>query len=163
MKKETPGGTIILNTSTINENHMMYDSWDMEHDRHIFFSFWTVFALLHPVTTQRIKKHLKISSFYTSVQKNLIKCYTVPEIWHVTYVIVSFHFELFFAILVYFLPFYPPNIPKNQNFKKMKKNLKILTFCKFVPKILISWCTVLEILCATDGWAGGSTDRKSDI
>ena len=39
--KKTPGGVIIiLNMSTINENHMMYDSWDM--DRQNFFSFWTI-------------------------------------------------------------------------------------------------------------------------
>ena len=27
----------------------------------------------------------------------------------------------FFVILGYFLPFYPPNNPENQNFEKMKK------------------------------------------
>ena len=27
----------------------------------------------------------------------------------------------FFVILDHFLPFYPPNNPKNQNFEKMKK------------------------------------------
>ena len=42
-------------------------------------------------------------------------CFTVPEIWCVTDVIVIFHFGLFF-------PFYPPNGPKNESFKKMKKN-----------------------------------------
>ena len=41
----------------------------------------------------------------------MIICYTVPEIWHVTDVIVIFHFGLFFALL-------PPNSPKNENFKK---------------------------------------------
>ena len=30
----------------------------------------------------------------------------------------------FFAILHYFLPFYPPNNPKNQSFEKMKKTLR---------------------------------------
>ena len=44
----------------------------------------------------------------------MIICYTVPEIWHVTDVIVIFHFGLFFALLT-------PNIPENQNFKKIKK------------------------------------------
>ena len=29
----------------------------------------------------------------------------------------------FFVILDYFLPFYPPNNPENQNFEKMKKSL----------------------------------------
>ena len=62
------------------------------------------------------KKTLKISSFYTSVPKIMIICYTVPEIWCVRDVIVFFHFGLFFALL-------PPNSPKNQNLKKkMKKS-----------------------------------------
>ena len=44
----------------------------------------------------------------------MIICHTVPEIWHVTHVIVSFHFGLFFALL-------PSNSLKNQNFKTLKK------------------------------------------
>ena len=44
----------------------------------------------------------------------MIICYTVPEIWHVSDVIVIF-------ILGNFLPFYPSNIQKNQNFEKGKK------------------------------------------
>ena len=72
--KKIPRGSIILNMSTINENHIMYDSWDTERDR-IVSHFGTFFALLHPLplTTQRIKiskkwkKHLEISLFYKSV------------------------------------------------------------------------------------------------
>ena len=41
----------------------------------------------------------------------MIMCYTVPEIWCMTNVII-FHFGPFFALL-----------PKNQNFEKMKKIL----------------------------------------
>ena len=37
--------------------------------------------------------------FYTSLPKIMIICYTVPEIWHVTDVIVIFHFGLFFVLL----------------------------------------------------------------
>ena len=83
---------------------MMYSSWDIEHDGQNFLSFWTIFCPFTPLTTQKIKilknwkKHLEISSFYTSVPKIMIICYTVPEIWHVTNVIVIF-------ILGYFLPF----------------------------------------------------------
>ena len=55
-----------------------------------------------------------MSSFYTSVPKIMIICYTVLEIWYVMYVIVV-------SILGNFLPFYPPNSPKNEYFIKMKK------------------------------------------
>ena len=41
----------------------------------------------------------------------MIVDYTVLEIWHMTDVIVAFHFGLFFV----------PNSPKNQNLEKMKK------------------------------------------
>ena len=33
---------IILYRCTINENHLMYGSWDMEH-KIFFFSFWAIF------------------------------------------------------------------------------------------------------------------------
>ena len=38
----------------------------------------------------------------------------------------------FFVILDHSLSFYPPNNPKNQNFEKMKKHLKIISFYKCV-------------------------------
>ena len=39
-----PVDSIIFHIRTINENHMMYGSCDMERDRHNFFSFWTIFC-----------------------------------------------------------------------------------------------------------------------
>ena len=44
----------------------------------------------------------------------MIICYTAPEIWSMSDVIVTFY-------LSYILPFYPSNSPKNENFRKMKK------------------------------------------
>ena len=86
----------------------------------IFCHFGPFFALL-PLWQPKISKfwkaeknYLETSSLYTSVPKMMIICYTVPEIWCMTDVIVIFHFGLFFALL-------PPNSPKNQNFEKMKK------------------------------------------
>ena len=85
LKKKTPGGIVILHKCTINDNHKMYASGDMKHDRE------------------------------------------------------------FFVILGHFLPFYPPNKPKNLNFEKMKKTLEISSFYKSVPKIMIIYYTALEI------------------
>ena len=48
----------------------------------------------------------------------MTRCYAVPEIQYVMDVIVIFHFGL------YFLPFYLPNSPKNQNLKKKVKKKK---------------------------------------
>ena len=70
-----------------------------------YFSFWVSFCPSTPLTVQKIKikkkwkKHLDISSFCTSVPKIMMICYTVPEIWCVTEVIIIFHFGLFFALL----------------------------------------------------------------
>ena len=36
----------IFNMHTINDNHMMYRSWGMEHNRQNFLLIWTIFALL---------------------------------------------------------------------------------------------------------------------
>ena len=42
-------------------------------------------------------------------------CYGVPEVWHITDVIVIFHFGLFFDLL-------PPLRPKTSQFYKNEKN-----------------------------------------
>ena len=85
--------------------------------------------------------------------KNHIICYTVPEIRCVTDVILTF-------TLGYFLPFYRLNDPKNQNLKKMTKSLEISSFYTCVPKIMITWCTVPEIWCTTNGQTDGRMDGK---
>ena len=70
----------------------------------IIFHLGPFFALFYPLSARKIKilkkfsKDLEISSFYTSVPKIMIICYTVPKIWVMTDVII-FHFELFFALL----------------------------------------------------------------
>ena len=64
--KKTPEDIIILQICTINDSHMMYDSWDMEANRQNFLSFWTIFWPFTPLWTQKIKilekwkKHLKV-------------------------------------------------------------------------------------------------------
>ena len=124
MKKNL--GDIVLHMSTINQNQMMYDSWDMEHDRQSFFSFWTIFCSFSPPSlpplplavqkmniSKKMTQHLEISSFYTIVPKIMIIGYTVPEMWSVMYVIVFFfNFGLFFSLL-------SPNSPKNKNLKNI--------------------------------------------
>ena len=58
---------------TENHNHMMYDSCDMECDRHNFLSFGAIFCPFAPLLTPKNKsmkksqKHLEILSFHTHV------------------------------------------------------------------------------------------------
>ena len=68
----------------------------------------------------------------------MIICYTVPAIWHVTYVVFIFYFELLFDLL---------------------KHLKISPFYPSVSKIRARSCMVPDIL-VTDRLMGG---RRSDI
>ena len=65
-----------------------------------------------------------VSSFNTSVPKIMMICFFVPEIWHLTDVIVNFHFGLLFSLL-------PPNIPKknSKNWKKIPGDNIILHNC----------------------------------
>ena len=79
LKKKTPGDIIILHKCTINDNHMMYGSWDMKCDRNKFLSFWAIFCPFYPSNNSKNqnfekmkKKHLEIS-FYTSSQAAIKK------------------------------------------------------------------------------------------
>ena len=129
----------------------------------ITFSFWAIFCLFTSLTAQKmkIKKKKKEKNtwryhHFTHVyQKSWSYCYTVPEIWCVTDLIVIFHFGLFFAVL-------PPNSPQNRNFQKMKKTPKdiiILHTCtkNYDQMMYSSWDMVRNKW--TDRRMDGWTDR----
>ena len=71
--KKTPGDIIILHISTINDNHMMYGSWDIECNRQNFFVILDHFLLFYPPNNlknqnfEKWKNHLEILSFFTGV------------------------------------------------------------------------------------------------
>ena len=116
------------------------------------------------------KKGLEIL-FYTKVPKIMIICYTVPETWHVSDVIVIFHFGQFLACLppkqpqkwkfhkkvcdgcnchfsfwAIFCSFNPLIARKMNISKQWKKRLEIRSFYTSVPKIMICY-TVPKIWC----------------
>ena len=133
----------------------------MLRDRCNYFSFWAIFCPFAPKKwnlpklaqkwkfqkneKKKKKKHLEISSFYTSVTELMIICYTVPEIWHMTDVIVIFHFGLF-------LPFYPP-----------KSTWRYHHFTHVYQKL---WLNDVQLprngVWQTDGQTDRRMDRKSD-
>ena len=52
--KQPPGDIMTLHMCTINDNHMMYGSWDIEQNRRIFCHFGLFFAFwgeLHQICT----------------------------------------------------------------------------------------------------------------
>ena len=66
-----------------------------------FLPFYT-FLLFKTHIIKILKKQktlMEILLFYTSVPKTMIIGYTFPEIWHVTEMIITFHFGQFFALL----------------------------------------------------------------
>ena len=53
--KKLPGDIITLHRCNINDNHMMYGSWNTKCIRQNFLSLWTIFFFYspHPLTTQK--------------------------------------------------------------------------------------------------------------
>ena len=108
------------NLCTINEHYMMYGSiiWYGAWQTEFCFHFGPFFALLSPPPPnnqenqnfEKIKKCLKILSFYTYVPQMTI-WYMVLEIWSSTE---------FFVILDHFLPFYPYQTRKSKFWKNEK-------------------------------------------
>ena len=107
--------TLVYQKSVI----MMYGSWDMECDRQNVLSLWTAFNLLLP--------YGPIKSKFWKNEKNTWRYYHFTNVYHkwqsydMWFFIYGVQQTDFFVILHRFLPFYPPNNPKNQNFEKLKK------------------------------------------
>ena len=98
---------------------MMYGSLDMERRRQRgFCHLGPFFAILLPYGPKKPK-------FWTN-EKNAWRYFTNVyhkwqsyDVWFLRY---GARRTEFFVSLDHFLPFYPPNDPKNQNFEKIKKN-----------------------------------------
>ena len=112
-QKKNPGDIIILHKCTKNHDHPLYCSRDGAWRMQLLFSVWAIIFPFTSLTAQIMKiskqwKKILEISFYTSAPQIMIICFTVPEIWHMSDVIVIFHL--------------PPNSPKNENFTKIKAN-----------------------------------------
>ena len=128
-----PRNVILLHICTLKEDHMIYGSRNIRSDRQKFLSFWTIFCPFSPLTKWKIKilKLKKTPGHIIILQKSNINEN------HMIY--GSWDSEL---IGQNFLPFYPFNNPKNQNFEKMKNmpgDIINLHRCTII------WCMVPEI------------------
>ena len=112
-KKKLPGNIILLHLCTTSDDHMMYDSWDIEHDRR--FIILGHFLPFYPTNNLKNKNHEKMKNTprdFTHVYhklKSYVACFLRYWVW-----------KTIFCHLGPFLPFYPTNNPKNRNFEKMK-------------------------------------------
>ena len=117
--KKTSEDIIILHLSTMNGNHMMYGSWNMEFNRQNLFSFWTIFC---PFTEK--------SKFWRKKRGDIISlhlCTTNTN--HMMYGSLDIRCNGQSFLWTIFCPFAPPHPwpPKNlenQNFDRMKKKKK---------------------------------------
>ena len=167
-KKKKTGDMIILHKCNKNLDHRLYCSWDMACDEcNCYFSFWAIFCPFTFLIAQKMKisKKMKkrpgdiiISHMCTKNHDHMLYCS-----WDMAHDTCNFDFS-FWAIFCPFthaphLPPPPPNIPKNQNFRKWKKDLEISSFYTSEPNIMIRWCMVPEIRCTTGGWTDGWTEK----
>ena len=160
-----PGDIIILHKCTKNHEHMLYCFWDMVHDGcNCYFSFWAIFHLFTPVTAWKIKiskkweKHRDIIILHKCTK---IHDHMLNWSWDMVH-----HICNYFSFWAIFCPFtpppLPPNSPKIKISKKWKKILEISSFYTCVPKVMIWWCTISQIWCATDGQRDGQADSQKE-
>ena len=92
--KKMPGDIILLHMCTINEDHMMYDSWNTRHNRQNFLSFWAIFCPFTLLTTGKIK----ISKKWKKVLCTINDDHMMYDSWDMEH--NSFcNLESFFALL----------------------------------------------------------------
>ena len=106
---------------TKNHNHMRCSSWDMKWD-----NFLVILSYFLPFTLENLKP--KNPGDIIILHKCTINDnHMIHGSWD-----INCNRQIFFVILDNFLPFYPPDSPKNENIKKMKKkpgNIIILHKC----------------------------------
>ena len=116
--KEIPGDIIILGMCTINDNHMMYGSWDTKCNGQNFLSYRPFFALLPPSQPEKPK--------FWKNKKNVWRYYHFTHMYHKwrSYDVWLLRYGVgqteLFVVLGHFLPFHPFNKLENQNLEKMK-------------------------------------------
>ena len=168
--KQGPGDIIILHMYTINDNHMMYRSWDIKRGEQNFFVILERFFAPRPPFSptdnlknknfEKMKKKKKkkkagdIIILHESTKNN-------DHMLYCSWDMVRDACNCYFSFWAFFCHFIPLAAQKIKIWKKRKKrkHSEILSFYTCLPKIMIRWYTVPEIWCATDR----RTDGKSGI
>ena len=108
----------------------LYGPKESKLQRQKFLSFWAIFCPFSPLTTWKIKILKLRKNTWRYHFTHLHHKWQSYDLWFLRY---GAQRKEFFVNLDRFSPFYPPMDPKNQNFKKMKTHLKILSFHQCVP------------------------------
>ena len=112
---------------------------------HFFFSFT-------PLKTPQKSKFSKTAGDIIILQK------VCQKSWSYAVLFSRYGHDSFFSFWTIYWPFTPWQTKKMKILKKWKQHPEISPFYTCVPKIMIRWCTVPKIWCATDG----RTDRQMD-
>ena len=106
-------------------------------------NFGTFLASLIPLKTRKIRILKKWKNcwrhHFAHVVFQKLQSYEVPFLRY------RMRQTEFLVVLDHFLPLHHPNNPKNQNFEKVKRHLKMESFYTCVPKITIVWCVLHEM------------------
>ena len=132
---------------TINEDHIVYCSWDIRCDGQLFviLDHFLPFDLPNNPKYQDCEKWKKAWGYYHLIL--VYRKWRSYDVWFLRYGARQIEF---FVILGHVLLFYPTNNSKNQILKKWKNNLEISSFYTCVPQMTIIWCMVPEIWSTTD-------------
>ena len=120
LKTTTPGDIIILHICTINDNHMMYGSWDIWSATAIIFCNSGLFLLFYPPMDQENQNFENMKK--TPLDIVIFQTCTIDDshMMHGSWD-MECNRQNIFVILDCFLHFTPLTTPKNQNFEKLKK------------------------------------------
>ena len=124
-KKKTPEDIIILQMCTINDSHMMYGSWDTEHNGHNFLSFWTFFYPFTPLTILKIKtmQNWKKTPGYIIILHKCAKNH--DHMLHLSWDTMRDWCNSYFLFWAIFYPFTPLTTQKIKISRKRKQRLEI--------------------------------------
>ena len=126
--KKNSEDIIILHKCTINDNHMMYVSWDMERDRHNFLSFWAIFCPFTPTNNLKNQNFEKIEK---NPEDTIILQKCTKNHHHILCSLDMARDECnlyisFWAISCPFITLTARKIKKNKNLKKVLWDIIIL-------------------------------------
>ena len=140
---------IILHMCTINDNHMMYVSWDAKRDRQNFLSFLTIFSpFTHPpLTTQNFEKLKKKTSGDIILHKHT-KNKNYDQMMYGSWDMARDRCN-YFSFWAIFCTFTSLTAWKIKILQKWKEHLEILSIYICVPEVTKRWCLVSEIWCMT--------------
>ena len=121
---------IIIKKCTKNHNYIMYSSWDMEWERHIFFVILGHFLpfYLSPLMIPNIKILKKKKNMPGDIILLYIHVYHIWRLYEIWFLKCKVWQTEIFNILGHFLPFQPPDNLENQNFNIEKNTWRYYYF-----------------------------------